>query len=202
MSIEKIIFYVFAASLIFAASGVVLVKNPVKAALCLVGAFFSAAGLWLMLEAPFLAVTLVLIYVGAVMVLFLFIVMMLDIEMKPLKETFWQYFPLGFLIGVLLILGLYMGLSSDKFGVILPGRSSLEAAQYSDVKLIGTLLYSDYLYPFEIAGIILLTAIVAAISLTFRGQRHRKMIDADSQVSVKKQDRIRLVHLHSHQENR
>jgi len=202
MSIEKIIFYVFAVSLIGAASGVVLVKNPVKAALCLVGAFFSAAGLWLMLEAQFLAITLVLVYVGAVMVLFLFIVMMLDIELKQLTEKFWQYFPAGFLIAALLILGFYIGLNTDKFAAILLGRSPLEAVQYSDVKLIGILLYSAYLYPFEIAGIILLTAIIAAISLTFRGHRLRKMVEANLQVSVKKQDRVRLIHLHSHQENR
>jgi len=187
--IEKILFYLFAFGVIGAALGVVLVKNPVKAVLCLILTFFSSAGLWLLLEAEFLAITLVLVYVGAVMVLFLFVVMMLDIDDNLLSKKISHYLPAGGIVGVLLVWGLSKSFYQDKF--LAP---FLAHSDGSDVKTIGLMLYSKYLYAFELAGLILLVAIVAAISLTFRGRRRRQMISADQQVLVKKEHRIRLIH--------
>ncbi len=185
--IEKILFYLFAIALISASSSVILVKNPVKAALSLILAFFASAGLWLLLEAQFLAISLVLIYVGAVMVLFLFVVMMLDV--KSPSEKFPRHLPLGIMVGVLLVWGLSKGFNQDKF--LVPFKAF---ADTSDAKTLGLILYSNYLVAFELAGIILLAAIVAAISLTFRGRRRRQMVSPDDQVTVNKEQRIRLIH--------
>lgn len=195
--IEQIIFYIFAAILIIAASMVVTVRNPVHAALFLVLAFFSSAAIWLLLEAEFLAITLVLVYVGAVMVLFLFVVMMLDINLAPLREGFSRYLPVGILVAVLMLLSMGLIVSSDSFNLNQAAAGIKHAADYSNTAELGLILYTEYLYPFEIAGAILLVAIIAAIALTMRKPRTLKTPKPEQQVAVKREDRVRLVKMRS-----
>jgi NADH-quinone oxidoreductase subunit J len=193
MDIERIIFYIFAAILVFAAGRVITVRNPVHAAMHLVLAFFTCAGLWLLLEAEFLAITLVLVYVGAVMVLFLFVVMMLDINTSPLREGFVRYLPLGATVALLIFAEMFMVVGAKHFGsaaVAIPAR---HAEDYSNVRELGSVLYTDYVYPFEIASVILLVAIIAAIALTMRKRPETKYQDPSQQVVVKRADRVRLV---------
>ncbi|MDO8828009.1 NADH-quinone oxidoreductase subunit J [Methylophaga sp.] len=191
---EKILFYCFAAILLFAATMVITVRNPVRAALFLVLAFFTSAAIWLMLEAEFLAITLVLVYVGAVLVLFLFVVMMLDIDTSTLKEGFTRYMPLGLLVAVLIVLELIAVLGVANFG--LDQFPAPEASEESNTKVLGRLLYTVYVYPFEIASVILTVAIVAAIMLTLRPHK-RKTQDPAQQVKVRSKDRVRLVKMAS-----
>ncbi|MEJ2309592.1 MAG: NADH-quinone oxidoreductase subunit J [Gammaproteobacteria bacterium] len=193
MSFEKFVFYVFAAILVFAATMVITRRNPVHSVLFLVLAFFNAAGLWMLLQAEFLAITLVLVYVGAVMVLFLFVVMMLDIEVAELRASFIRYMPLGILIGVLMIVELLMVVGPQHFGLDKFAAPVRHGADYSNTKELGEMLYTNYLYPFEIAAVILLVAIVAAISLTLRRRPDTKYLDPATQVVVKKKDRLRIV---------
>jgi len=167
------------------------VKNPVHAALFLVLAFFSSAGLWLLLEAEFLAITLVLVYVGAVMVLFLFVVMMLDINLAPLREGFIRYLPVGGLVALLMVIALTAAVGPRYFGAAT--RPPPHLADYSNTRELGQVLYTDYIYPFEIAAMILLVAIVAAIVLTMRGPRQTKAQRPSEQVAVRREDRVRLV---------
>lgn len=195
--IEQIIFYIFAAILIISASMVVTVRNPVHAALFLVLAFFSSAAIWLLLEAEFLAITLVLVYVGAVMVLFLFVVMMLDINLAPLREGFSRYLPVGILVAVLMLLSMGLIVSSDSFNLNQAAAGIKHAADYSNTAELGLILYTEYLYPFEIAGAILLVAIIAAIALTMRKPRTLKTPKPEQQVAVKREDRVRLVKMRS-----
>ncbi len=192
MGTEQIIFYFFAAVLVFAGSMVVTVRNPVFAALFLVLAFFTSAGLWLMLEAEFLAMTLVLVYVGAVMVLFLFVVMMLDINLAPLQEGFIKYLPVGALVALLIVVEIAM-VVGPRFGLDKIPNPVGHAADFSNTKELGRVLYTVYVYPFEIASAILLVAIIAAIALTLRRSRQSKYIKPEQQVFVKRQDRVRLV---------
>ena len=198
MSFQTFIFYAFSAVLIGAALGVITSRNPVHSALLLVLAFFTSAGLWIQLQAEFLAIALVLVYVGAVMVLFLFVVMMLDINLAKLREGFWSYLPLGGLVAVLL--ALEMGLilwrhySSAEFGFEEPVPS---AADFSNTKELGRLIYTVYVYPFEIAAVILLVAIVAAIALTLRHRKPSKYIDPARQIEIQRKDRIRMVSMPS-----
>jgi NADH-quinone oxidoreductase subunit J len=193
MEFKQIIFYFFATVLVFAGAMVITVRNPVKAALFLVLAFFSAAGLWLQLEAEFLAITLVLVYVGAVMVLFLFVVMMLDINLTRLREGFGEYLPIGGLVAVLLVLEMGFILASGPFSAAsLPELAALPA-DYSNTRVLGRLLYTYYVYPFEIAALILLVAIVAAIALTLRRRKDTKYQDPGRQIHVERKDRVRLV---------
>jgi NADH-quinone oxidoreductase subunit J len=191
MSFQDFLFYVFSAVLIAAACGVITSRNPVHSALLLVLAFFTSSGLWMQLQAEFLAITLVLVYVGAVMVLFLFVVMMLDINLVKLREGFWGYLPLAAGVGILLAL---------EMGAVLwtfYSRGAVEApeypAGYSNTRELGRLLYTDYVYPFEIAAVILLVAIVAAIALTLRRRSLNKNIDPAEQVKVHSRDRVRVV---------
>lgn len=193
MSFEKFIFYVFAAILVFAAMMVITRRNPVHSVLFLVLAFFNAAGLWMLLEAEFLAITLVLVYVGAVMVLFLFVVMMLDIEIAELRASFIRYMPLGILVGILMIAELLMVVGPKHFGLDKFAAPAKHAADYSNTKELGEMLYTNFLYPFEIAAVILLVAIVAAISLTLRRRPETKYQDPSKQVVVKKKDRLKIV---------
>lgn len=187
---EQIIFYFFAILLVFAASMVITVKNPVHAALFLVLAFFSSAAIWLLLEAEFLAIALVLVYVGAVMVLFLFVVMMLDVNLAELREGFTKYLPVGGLVALLMMVAMSWVVGSRYF----KREVSPHPADYSNTRELGKVLYTDYIYPFEIAAIILLVAIVAAIALTMRERRPLlKTQKPESQVTVHRQDRIRLV---------
>lgn len=191
---EKILFYCFAAILLFAATMVITVRNPVRAALFLVLAFFTSAAIWLMLEAEFLAITLVLVYVGAVLVLFMFVVMMLDIDTGTLKEGFSRYLPLGLFVAVLIVLELIAVLGATNFG--LDQFPAPEASTESNTKVLGRLLYTVYVYPFEIASVILTVAIVAAIMLTLRPHK-RKTQDPAQQVKVRSKDRVRLVKMAS-----
>jgi NADH-quinone oxidoreductase subunit J len=194
MTFEQIIFYFFAALLVFAAFMVVTIRNPVKAAMFLVLAFFSAAGLWMLLEAEFLAIVLVLVYVGAVMVLFLFVVMMLDINLVRLREGFGEYLPIGGLVAVLLVLEMALILT-DGFGTRAPPAP--HPADYSNTRELGRVLYTVYAYPFEIAGAILLAAIVAAIALTLRRRPETKYQNPARQVRVRRSERVRLVKMKS-----
>ncbi len=193
MTFDQFIFYFFSAILLFAGLRVITARNPVHAALYLVLAFFTAAGLWMTLEAEFLAITLVLVYVGAVMVLFLFVVMMLDINLDKLKEGFWDYLPLALPVAILLMLEMLVVLGGRFFGLDKVAAPVAKTANYSNTKELGRLLYTEYVYAFELAAVILLVAIVAAIALTMRKRKDTKYIDPARQVAVKRADRVRLV---------
>ena len=190
MDLSLILFYVFGAVLLASTLAVVLVRNPVHAALFLVLAFFTAASLWMLLYAEFLAITLVLVYVGAVMVLFLFVVMMLDINIDLLRKGFWKYLPLAAGVGALMAAEmaslLWRSLGGLSVGAAPPPG-------YSNTKELGRVLYTDYVFPFEIAAVILLVAIVAAIALTLRSRKETKYQDPQSQLSVKASDRLKIV---------
>jgi len=193
MTFDKLVFYVLAAILVFAATRVITVRNPVHAALHLVLAFFTCSGLWLLLEAEFLAITLVLVYVGAVMVLFLFVVMMLDINTAPLREGFIRYLPVGLTVAALMILEMYLVLRSKYFDAESMPAPARHAADYSNTRELGSVLYTDYVYAFEIASVILVVAIIAAIVLTLRKRPETKMQNPAEQVKVRSTDRVRLV---------
>jgi NADH-quinone oxidoreductase subunit J len=186
----KIIFYLFSAILVFAAVRVITAKNPVHAALHLVLAFFSSAVIWMLLHAEFLAITLILVYVGAVMILFLFVVMMLDINITVLREGFNRYLPLGIVIGTLILFFMIAAVGSKFFGLQAP-----VAENVSNTLALGRALYNDYVYAFEIAAVILLVAMVAAITLTMRPPRQSKYQHPSEQVKVKREDRVRLLKL-------
>jgi len=193
MEFKQIVFYFFGTVLVFAAAMVITVRNPVKAALFLVLTFVSAAGLWLLLQAEFLAIALVLVYVGAVMVLFLFVVMMLDINLVRLREGFGEYLPIGGLVAVLLVAEMVIILSSDHFSPAqMPDPGALPAG-HSNTRELGRLLYTVYAYPFEIAAAILLTAIVAAIALTLRGRKDTKYQNPAQQININPHERMRVV---------
>jgi len=193
MTYTTAIFYFFAAILVFAGLRVITARNPVHAALFLVLAFFTAAGLWMLLEAEFLAITLVLVYVGAVMVLFLFVVMMLDINLDKLREGFWDYLPLAGFVAVLLMIEMALILGGRHFGLDVTGTPAPRPADYSNTRELGRLLYTDYVYAFELAAVILLVAIVAAIALTLRRRKDSKYINPAEQVRVRRNDRLRIV---------
>ncbi len=193
MDFQRIIFFIFAAILVFAAGRVITVRNPVYAVMHLVLAFFTCAGLWLLLEAEFLAITLVLVYVGAVMVLFLFVVMMLDINTSPLREGFVRYLPLGMTVAVLIFTEMFMVVGAKHFGSQIVAIPARHPQGYSNVRELGSVLYTDYVYPFEIAAVILLVAIIAAIALTMRKRPETKYQNPSQQVVVKRADRVRLV---------
>jgi len=200
MSFEKFLFYVFAAITVFAATMVVTRRNPVHAVLFLVLAFVSSAVLWLILEAEFLAIALVLVYVGAVMVLFLFVVMMLDIDVATLRAGFIQYLPVGVLIAAALLVQIVLIVGPQHFGLGEVVAPAAKPAGYSNIAELGQVLYTVYMYPFEIAAVILLVAIVAAIGLTLRRRPATKYQDPARQVSVHKgSDRVRLVQMPAEQ---
>ena len=197
MTFDQFIFYFFSAILLFAGLRVITARNPVHAALFLVLAFFTASAIWLLLEAEFLAITLVLVYVGAVMVLFLFVVMMLDINLDKLREGFWDYLPLALPVAILLMLEMMVVLGGRFFGLDKVSTPVPKPADYSNTKELGRLLYTEYVYAFEIAAVILLVAIVAAIALTMRKRKDTKYIDPARQVTVKRADRLRIVKMPS-----
>ena len=190
-------FWFFATILVFAAVRVITARNPVHAALFLVLAFCTSAGLWIQLEAEFLGIALILVYVGAVMVLFLFVVMMLDINLTRLREGFWTYLPVGAVVALLLVAEMALVLAGPYFGLVEAPRPPASPAGYSNTKELGRLLYTDYVYPFELAAVILLVAIVAAIALTLRRRKHGKYIDPAAQVNVRREDRVRIVSMPS-----
>lgn len=197
MSVEQFIFYVFAGLTIATSLMVITAKNPIQAALSLVLTFFLAAGIWLLLEAEFLAITLVLVYVGAVMVLFLFVVMMLDINIAQLRAGFIRYLPIGLAVAIGLAVLLVMAVGPAHFGLEQFAEPERHAADYSNVKEIGRVMYTVYVYPFEIAAVILLVAIIAAIALTLRRRPETKRQDPVQQVAVKPADRMRIVEMDS-----
>jgi NADH-quinone oxidoreductase subunit J len=187
------IFYFFAAILLFAALRVITARNPVHSALFLVLAFFNAAALWVLLEAEFLAIVLVLVYVGAVMVLFLFVVMMLDINLDRMREGYWDYLVPALVVAGVMVAEMAIILGGRYFGLeSMPAPEPREAG-YSSTRELGRQLYTDYVYAFEIAAVILLVAIVAAIALTQRQRKDTRYIDASKQVNVRRKDRVRLV---------
>jgi NADH-quinone oxidoreductase subunit J len=190
MNIE-FLFYLFAAVTVFAALRVITARNPLHAVLFLVLAFVSSAGIWMLLEAEFLAIALVLVYVGAVMVLFLFVVMMLDINIERLRMGFLRWLPVGLLLAGLIGVQMVwvLGAKGTSAGMT-PVR---HAADYSNTKELGRLIYTDYVYPFELAAVLLLVAMVAAIALSLRKRRDARRQDIGKQVKVKKQDRLRIV---------
>ncbi len=197
MEFKQLVFYFFATVLVLAAAMVITVRNPVKAALFLVLAFFSAAGLWLLLQAEFLAIALVLVYVGAVMVLFLFVVMMLDINIARMREGFGEYLPIGGLVAILLVLEMAIVLNAERFGLKQMPEPAALAADHSNTRALGRLLYTVYAYPFEIAAVILLVAIVAAIALTLRRRKDSKYQDPSRQINIDPRQRMRVVKMRS-----
>ncbi len=197
VTFQTFIFYFLSTVLIVAAIGVITARNPIHAALLLVLAFFTSSGIWLLLQAEFLAITLVLVYVGAVMVLFLFVVMMLDINLEKLREGFWRYLPLGSMVALVLVVEMSMILISRSGGFgEAPLPPSLPAG-YSNTKELGLLIYTEYVYPFEIASVILLVAIVAAIALTLRKRKLSKYMDPATQIGIQRKDRVRIVSMAS-----
>ncbi len=195
MSFEQFVFYVFAAAMLGSALMVITLRNPVHAALSLVLTFFSGAALWLLLEAEFLAITLVLVYVGAVMVLFLFVVMMLDINLAKMQEGFVKLLPLGVLLALLVIGMMVYVVGPGNFGLERFADPAPQGADYSNTRELGRILYTVYVYPFEIAAAILLVAIIAAISLALRKRPMTKHQDPDLQIAVRKEDRLRIVEM-------
>ena len=185
-------FYVFAVLTVFAASRVVTARNPVHSVLYLVLTFVSAAAIWLLLQAEFLAIVLVLVYVGAVMVLFLFVVMMLDIRMDELRHGFWKTLPVALFVGGAIVIELSLVLWVQ-FGLVKSTDAPALPPNYSNTSALGHLLYTDYIYPLEIAGVILLVAMVAAIALTLRHRKDAKGQSPALQVKVKASERLRLV---------
>lgn len=195
MNFESIVFYVFAALAVFAAFRVITARNPIHGVLYLMLTFISASGIWMLLEAEFLAIALVLVYVGAVMVLFLFVVMMLDINLVRLREGFWRWLPFGAALAALMLFEMIWVLGADEVSA---GRAAVKhAADYSNTKELGRLIYTDYVYPFEIAAVLLLVAMVAAISLTLRRRKDAKSQVVAEQIAVKKADRLRIVPMQS-----
>jgi NADH-quinone oxidoreductase subunit J len=194
MDIKSALFYVFSAVMLFAALRVITARNPVHAALYLVLAFLQASGIWMLLKAEFLSITLVLVYVGAVMVLFLFVVMMIDINLDALKKDFWKHFPLAAFIGAVLALELASVLMGGfRSSQIAADTAVANGLPVSNTRDLGVLLYTEYLYPLEVAAVILLVAIVSAIALTMRERKDTKAQDPGEQVKVKAADRLRMV---------
>ena len=198
MIVQELVFYAFSFVLVFAAVAVVTVRNPVYAVLFLVLAFFSASAIWMLLEAEFLAIILIVVYVGAVMVLFLFVVMMLDINLVPLKEGFIRYLPVAALVAVAMAVEMLMVLwSRGRFGVDMFPAPVPNTSAYSNTRELGELLYTNYLLPFEVAGVILLVAIIAAVALTLRTRTGIKTQDPAAQVRQRRDESVRLVKMKS-----
>jgi NADH-quinone oxidoreductase subunit J len=196
MEFKTFVFYFLATILVYASVRVVTLRNPVHAALHLVLAFFSASGVWVLLQAEFLAIALVLVYVGAVMVLFLFVVMMLDINLDRLREGFWSNLPLGLTVALLMVCEMSLVLY-DRFSGDLESSVPQAEARFSNVQAVGRLLFTDYVYPFELASVILLVGIVAATALTLRGKRVSKSVSPADQVFVQAKDRVRVLQMPS-----
>ena len=200
MAVTTGLFYVFSFILLFAAFRVITARNPVHAALFLVLSFFQAAMIWMMLKAEFLSITLVLVYVGAVMVLFLFVVMMMDINMDNVRQGFWKHFPLAAVVGALIalemgavLMGGFRTTQADSIGGLL-GQSQLAS---NNTKQLGILLYSEYIYPLQIAAAILLVAMISAIALTLRKRKDNKSVNPSDQVRVKSRDRMTVIRMPS-----
>ncbi|HWI35963.1 MAG TPA: NADH-quinone oxidoreductase subunit J [Burkholderiales bacterium] len=193
---ETVVFYAFAAVLLLSGLRVITARNPVHGALFLVLAFFTAAGLWLLLRAEFLAIALVVVYVGAVMVLFLFVVMMLDINLERVREGFWRNLPLALVVGVIMVFEM-VGVLANRIWGAAPRELP---ASYSNTKELGRILYTDYAFAFEVAAVILLVAIIAAIALTLRRRKDTRSQDPAEQVKARPSERVRLVSMPAEKE--
>lgn len=193
MSFFEVVFYAFSALMLVSALGVVSARNPVHSALFLVLTFFATSAIWLLLEAEFLAITLVLVYVGAVMVLFLFVVMMLDINVSRMREGFMRYMPFGLAIAIILIMQMVLVVGPEQFGLQAFEIPEAKDADYSNTRTLGRVLYTDYVYAFELAAVILLVAIIAAIALTMRRRPNTRYQSPGKQMQVLKEDRLRVV---------
>jgi NADH-quinone oxidoreductase subunit J len=193
MTLEKLIFYVLAAVILVAATMVVTRRNPVHSALFLILTFVASSGVWMLAEAEFLAIALVLVYVGAVMVLFLFVLMMLDIDLATLRAGFIKMLPLGIVMALAMAAELILVVGPKNFGLDVVAAPARHGAEYSNTEALGGVLYTVYMYPFEVAAVILLVAIIAAIGLTMRRRPDTKYLNPSQQVLVKRDDRVRLV---------
>jgi NADH-quinone oxidoreductase subunit J len=193
MDFQILVFFFLSAILIVASLRVITARNPVHAALFLILSFFTCGGIWSLLQAEFLAIAIILVYVGAVMVLFLFVVMMLDINLDRIRQGFWNYLPLGAILGILMVLEMGLVLGSKYFQV--PAADVALPAGISNTKSIGALMFSDYVYPFELASIVLLVGMIAAIVLTYRGPKKTKYTNPNQQVFVKAKDRVRVLQM-------
>ena len=194
MEFKTAVFYFLSAILVFASLRVITARNAVVAVLHLILAFFSAGGVWALLQAEFLAIGIILIYVGAVMVLFLFVVMMLDINIDRIREKFWGYLPLGAIVGLIMLAELGAVMKAN-YLTVLEADAPQVAANVSNTKELGRLIYTDYVYPFELASIVLLVGMIAAIVLTYRGPKQSKYTNPNRQVFVKAKDRVRVVQM-------
>jgi len=194
---EAAVFYTFGAVLLIAGLRVITARNPVHGALWLVLAFFTAAALWLLLRAEFLAIALVVVYVGAVMVLFLFVVMMLDINLERVREGFWRNLPLALLVGVIMVWEMITVVAYRYWGA---GTPAEPPPGYSNTRALGRVLYTDYAYAFEVAAVVLLVAIIAAIALTLRRRKDSRAQDPAEQVKARREDRVTLVSMPSEKE--
>lgn len=197
MDFQTVVFYFFSLVIVLASLRVITARNPVHAALFLVLAFFSAGGIWMLLRAEFLAIALVMVYVGAVMVLFLFVVMMLDINLERIRKGFWSNLPVGAVVGVAMLVEMIMVVGGRYFGLEGMPEPGPVSNHYSNTKELGRLIYTDYVYPFELASIVLLVAMVAAVALTLRKRKNTKSIDPTKQIAVKREDRVRIVSMSS-----
>lgn len=200
MEFKTFVFYMLAAITVFAALRVITATNPIHAALFLVLAFFNTGGIWLLLEAEFLAIVLVMVYVGAVMVLFLFVVMMLDINVARLREGFWSYLPVGAVVGLVMLAEMVVVVGGPYFGFDAMPAPPAAQAGYSNTQALGRVLYTDYVYPFELASLLLLLAMMAAVALTLRHRKGTKSIDPSIQLAVERSDRVRLVSMPAEKE--
>jgi len=202
MDFERIIFYILSFWFIASSLAMIFSRNAAKAVLFLVLAFFSAASIWILLEAEFLAVTLILVYVGAVMVLFLFVIKMLNIDKSTLRAKFAGYLPLGLLVALVVIAEMILVLGDAQFGLDIIAAPERHGADYSNITELALQLYTVYVYPFELAAVLLLIAIIAAITLVHRKDVSRKKQSISEQVSVKAKDRVRVVSIASNKENK
>ena len=200
MEFKSVVFYVLAVVMVLAALGVITARNPVHAALFLVLTFFNAGGIWLLLQAEFLAIMLVMVYVGAVMVLFLFVVMMLDINVDRLRQGFWSYLPVGAVVGVVMLVEMVMVLAGPYFGLDHMPEPPVAGADYSNTRALGRILYTEYVYPFELASLVLLVAMIAAVALTLRKRKGTKYVNPSEQIAVRRADRVEILSMPTEKE--
>ena len=193
MIFQDFVFYSLASVVIISALGVITLRNPVYSVLLLVLAFVTSSGLWILLEAEFLAIALVVVYVGAVMVLFLFVVMMLDINLDQMREGFWKWFPFGAILAFIMTVEMSMVLMSKQFSSEIIQTPEYRSVDYSNTKELGRLIYTEYVYVFELAAVILLVAMVAAIAITLRHRTDKKSSNASRQIAVSRNERLKVI---------
>lgn len=193
MTFEQILFYIFAFLFIASSLAMIFSRNAAKAVLFLILAFFSAASIWILLEAEFLAITLILVYVGAVMVLFLFVIKMLNIDKSTLRAKFAGYLPLGLIVAAIIVAEMILVLGANQFGLEVVAAPVRHAEDYSNITVLALQLYTEYVYPFELAAVLLLIAIIASITLVHRNETNRKRQNIAQQVKVQAKDRMRLL---------